>query len=83
MIRDDAEMDEEIERQLESEIRIQAFNEQCLQLGDDDALRKNTSLPPNFDLNSHVSTGLFWIKLIIEKVYSDLPFARYILRIIN
>ena len=68
-------MDEEIERQLESEIRIQAFNEQRLQLGEDDTLRKNTSLPPNFDLNSHVSTGLSKIKLIFENVYSDLQFT--------
>ena len=57
MIRDDAEMDEEIERQLESEVRIQAFNDHRLHLCENDVLRKNTSLPPNFDLNSHVLTG--------------------------
>ncbi|CAF0940376.1 unnamed protein product, partial [Brachionus calyciflorus] len=63
MMADDADMDEEIEKQLEDEARNNIYNEQTIKLDDDfedqnyHRMTKQNSLPPNFifDLKSESS----------------------------
>jgi hypothetical protein len=60
MIRDDAEMDEEIEMQLEKEMKIQKFNQRKFQIDENQKewqQKKASSLPPNLELSSNFSTG--------------------------